>query len=35
MVNIPDDPIISRMMRTGYPWIDADYEETEGKEDED
>ena len=27
---IPDDPIISAMMRTGYPpWVDADFEEIE------
>lgn len=30
MIQIPDDPIIRCMERTGYPpWIDPDYEETE------
>jgi len=33
---IPDDPIISAMMRTGYPpWVDADFEEIEEELDED
>ena len=33
---IPDDPIISAMMRTGYPpWIDTDFEEMEEELDED
>lgn len=33
---IPDDPIISAIMRTGYPpWIDADFEEIEEELDED
>lgn len=32
---IPDDPIISAMMRTGYPpWVDADFEEIEEELDE-
>ena len=32
---IPDDPIISAMMRTGYPpWVDADFEEMEEELDE-
>lgn len=32
---IPDDPIISAMMRTGYPpWIDADFDEIEEELDE-
>lgn len=32
---IPDDPIISAIMRTGYPpWIDADFEEMEEELDE-
>ena len=35
MVNIPDDPIIARMMRTGYPWIDAGCDENEDKEEDD
>jgi hypothetical protein len=36
MKQIPDDPIISCMMRTGEPpWIDADFEEIgEGENDE-
>lgn len=33
---IPDDPIISAIMRTGYPpWVDADFEEIEEELDED
>lgn len=36
MILIPDDPIISAMMRTGYPpWMDADFEELEEELDED
>lgn len=32
---IPDDPIISAIMRTGYPpWIDADFDEIEEELDE-
>lgn len=35
MILIPDDPIISSILRTGYPpWIDADWEEDEGEEDD-
>ena len=34
MRDIPDDPIIASMLRTGYPpWIDADYEEIDEEED--
>lgn len=33
MRDIPDDPIIASMLRTGYPpWIDADYEEIDEDE---
>lgn len=33
MRDIPDDPIIASMLRTGYPpWIDADYEEIDEAE---
>lgn len=33
MLNIPDDPIIRSIERTGFPpWIDQDYEETEDEE---
>lgn len=34
MRDIPDDPIIASMLRTGYPpWIDADFEEIGEDED--
>ena len=33
MIQIPDDPIIRCMERTGYPpWIDPDYEDPEVEE---
>lgn len=36
MRQIPDDPIIRCMERTGYPpWIDPDYEEPEEDSEED
>ena len=35
MEMLRDDPIISCMMRTGYPsWVDDDYEEDEDPEEE-
>lgn len=35
MFQIPDDPIIACMERTGYPpWMDADYEEIRDDEEE-
>lgn len=36
MMNIPDDPIISCMMRTGYPpWMQDDYSDDEDEKKED
>lgn len=36
MWDIPDDPIISWIERTGYPyWINDEYEEEEDREEED
>lgn len=35
MEQIPDDPIISCIERTGYPpWIDADYSDDEDEEED-
>ena len=35
MIQVPDDPIISCMERTGYPpWMQEDEYEDEGEEDE-
>lgn len=35
MILLPDDPIISCIMRTGYPpWIDADDEDDDDDEDD-
>ena len=34
MLLIPDDPIVSSMLRTGYPpWIDAEFYEIDDEED--
>ena len=36
MYQIPDDPIIACMMRTGYPpWMQDDYEEHDEYDDDD
>jgi hypothetical protein len=35
MENLPDDPIVSSMLRTGYPpWIDTGWEDDEEWEDD-